>query len=67
MDNRAAVDFWWSHGVTSGEATNGMASTCDFSKVGPLLAEEVRRQGGVDPPPPAAAAAPHAWPTQATR
>ena len=35
-DNQAAVDFWFTHAVTSQAATDGIGDFCDFSTVGPL-------------------------------
>ncbi|KAL4518207.1 hypothetical protein Ndes2437A_g04505 [Nannochloris sp. 'desiccata'] len=37
IDNRAATDFWFSHGVVSAAAWDGMKAYCDFSEVGPLM------------------------------
>ena len=36
-ENRAAVEFWHSHGIISTAAKDGMRLYCDFSAVGPLL------------------------------
>jgi hypothetical protein len=52
-DNRAAVDFWFTHAVTSQGATDGIGDFCDFSTAGPLLTK-VRLRPRL---PPAAAAA----------
>ena len=52
-DNRAAVDFWFTHAVTSQAATDGIGDYCDFSTAGPLLTQ-VRVRIRL---PPAAAAA----------
>ena len=35
-DNAAAVAFWWSHGIISSTARDGIDRHCDFSDVGPL-------------------------------
>jgi hypothetical protein len=40
IDNRAATDFWFSHGVVSAAAWDGMKAYCDFSEVGPLREQE---------------------------
>ena len=42
VDNKGAVDFWWSHAIISDESRYGMLHSCNFSGVGPL-------QGGAPP------------------
>lgn len=33
------MTFWYSHGITSRTATEGMRENCDFSRIGPLAAD----------------------------
>lgn len=41
IDNRAAVDFWFTHRMISGASYHGIGHTCDFSSVGPLMVRAV--------------------------
>lgn len=37
IDNRAALEFWWSHAILSTETRDGALKYCDFSAIGPLV------------------------------
>lgn len=37
VDNRGAVDFWWSHAIISDGSRDSLLQSCNFSGVGPLL------------------------------
>jgi len=36
IDNRGAVDYWWTHALISDESYNGIVANCNFSDIGPL-------------------------------
>ena len=42
IDNKGAVDFWWSHAIISDEVRHALLRFCDFSGVGPLLRERMQ-------------------------
>ena len=41
IDNRAALEFWWSHAILSTETRDGALKYCDFSAIGPLVSFEI--------------------------
>ncbi|KAL4448224.1 hypothetical protein ABPG75_005443 [Micractinium tetrahymenae] len=49
-ENQAAVTFWYSHGITSRTATEGMQANCDFSEIGPLSEQEDVHVSAVEGP-----------------
>lgn len=36
LDNKGAVDFWYSHAIISQATYNGLMNNCDFANIGPL-------------------------------
>lgn len=48
IDNRGAVEFWWTHGMISDESRNNMNKYCNFSIIGPL-ARSQQLQDAVPP------------------
>eukprot|EP00200_Dunaliella_tertiolecta_P006034 CAMPEP_0202355440 /NCGR_PEP_ID=MMETSP1126-20121109/10335_1 /ASSEMBLY_ACC=CAM_ASM_000457 /TAXON_ID=3047 /ORGANISM="Dunaliella tertiolecta, Strain CCMP1320" /LENGTH=561 /DNA_ID=CAMNT_0048948059 /DNA_START=38 /DNA_END=1723 /DNA_ORIENTATION=+ len=36
VDNKGAVDYWWSHALIGDDVLAGINENCDFSRVGPL-------------------------------
>ncbi|KJE96178.1 hypothetical protein CAOG_08988 [Capsaspora owczarzaki ATCC 30864] len=49
IDNMYTAQSWWARAINSYETWNGMATYCDFGKIGPLAALEVAQYNAPDP------------------
>jgi len=49
IDNRGALEFWYTHGIISTATFEGISKYCDFNTIGPLLASNTGM--GTEPDP----------------
>mmetsp|Transcript_30867 Transcript_30867/g.55249 ORF Transcript_30867/g.55249 Transcript_30867/m.55249 type:complete len:524 (-) Transcript_30867:216-1787(-) len=49
IDNRGALEFWYTHGIISSDTFHGIEEFCDFDNVGPLMDGQQRSASDPDP------------------